>query len=1459
MDIEKLKTKIRAGLVDEQFALKTLLLESAFINRVSNDCFPDNTLKLSAASIEESADGASIIVRGTGVDYPFREMQTELVFYLEDVEAALKLTAKGNAVWTLDTGLPPFAESLAAALRFAATPEPTFFLYSHSEPGGAQAINFTGTIDLNLLTGGLASLAGRQWQPLAGTVILKNKGSELYEVDLVAPVSRHVDMIIGSVDELRFKIGSRISYNPLDDTTFIVPYIELGAELPFTAKGEKHKLPIAAQILNPDSGIRFTADLTSSIDAALDELKSLTNGAGFDDLLPDGNFELAEFLKFNEFFFDFNADLPNKIEFIGIVVQSAVPWSILHLAASNQDLVVQNVQLSFSIYDPFGVKNKWLIINGEISLGTAGTLVISTHCPEPVIHAHIKEGTTIKFTDILETFLGSPAGMPEIEVDLFSFSLSENEYSISLELEDDLPLLDEKIHIEECGFDIAHTSADGTRAAVRGKLRIADTDISLSADYPEENGGWKFQGTSGAGQEIHIGALIDDLTGKFGNVRLPSSVSEMIIENLIISFDTKNKDFNLSCEGRFPVEDKIIDIVLDIALVNDGTAYVCSFGGHLQIGTLVFALAFGADKDSGVFLATFGNSGGQSSLALKSFVENISSNTAKLIPESLKIEFKDALLAFSKTGGASKFIFGLETGAVINLSGLPLVGRQFPPEESIEVSKLQFLVASKDLAINELEIINSQLAQTMPDISALPAKALAQGFNLAAEIKFGDSDFPLGFPEVKQDNATAAGTNQPAPGVSDGVKWFTLQKSFGPVYFERIGVRYQDAVLSFLLDAALSAAGLTLSLDGLSVASPLDKFSPQFNLSGLGIDYENGDVEIGGAFLRTHVTESDGTEYDEYDGTAIIKTGQFNLAALGAYASLNGHPSLFVYAILDYPIGGPAFFFVTGLAAGFGYNRALLAPPIEEVAQFPLVAEAVANTGEPVDLAAELGKLQRYILPSIGDIFLAVGIKFTSFKMIDSFALLTFSFGHRFEMNLFGLSTMIVPTPTGGSAPTPLAEAQMALKATFIPDEGFLGVSAQLTSASYILSRDCRLTGGYAFYSWFSGEHEGDFVQTLGGYHPSFDVPAHYPKVPRLGFNWRVSDRITIKGNLYYALTASVLMAGGSLQAVWEDGDLSAWFNIGADFLISWQPYHYDARVYVNMGVSYSFSFFGRHHISVDVGADLHIWGPEFAGHAHIHLWIVSFDVSFGGSMPDTKPIDWKTFRTAFLPKDEEICSITVRDGLVKGTPDKTDLGIINPTRFSLLTNSVIPSNAAYAGKEITAAELGEVGEIGIGSMALAPENLVSIHKISITRDGENAETDFQFIPIKKNLPAALWGRNLKPELDGQTFIEDALTGFEVRPAKQPTPGETAAIDCRNLQYSDPKIISDAFNFETLKAFAAKSQTEPQRRREIKKSIINSNNRNQILQALGISDGIDLSDAVADAFLFAPVIEAAGN
>ncbi len=514
------------------------------------------------------------------------------------------------------------------------------------------------------------------------------------------------------------------------------------------------------------------------------------------------------------------------------------------------------------------------------------------------------------------------------------------------------------------------------------------------------------------------------------------------------------------------------------------------------------------------------------------------------------------------------------------------------------------------------------------------------------------------------------------------------------------------------------------------------------------------------------------------------------------------------------------------------------------------------GTAPPGDLADELGKIGQYLSPAVGEDFLAIGVKFSSFEMIESFALLTASFGRPFQLDLLGFSTLIIPTPEEGDLTTPLAEAQLALEASFIPDEGFLGVQAQLTPASYVLSKACRLTGGFAFFAWFDGEHAGDFVVTLGGYHPKFAVPSHYPRAPRLGFNWQVDRCIFIKGEAYFALCAHALMAGGYLEANYHSGSVQASFKAGADFLIAWKPYRYGADIYVDLGAKVGW-------ISVDAGADLHIWGPEFGGRAEIHLSIVSFKVSFGSaSSRQAKPIDWRAFKRSFLPADDKICSVNVTGGLIRKSEwNGKTYAVINPKELSLSTHAVIPSNHAYRGQGTGSPINTGATNIGIGSMAVGSDDLHSAHTIRITRQDANGndlpvEGDFKFTPIHKNAPSGLWGESLSPDLNGARFIENTLAGFQLTPAKPPKqPDETLTIDKCHLQDATTPAPR-TYAWKTIPRYRPSSAGDSVRRSEVAGSVDANSSRDNLLQALGFDPTADVNvdPSIADAFTIAPQV-----
>ncbi|MFB2970329.1 DUF6603 domain-containing protein [Aerosakkonema sp. BLCC-F183] len=705
--------------------------------------------------------------------------------------------------------------------------------------------------------------------------------------------------------------------------------------------------------------------------------------------------------------------------------------------------------------------------------------------------------------------------------------------------------------------------------------------------------------------------------------------------------------------------------------------------------------------------------------------------------------------------------------------------------------------------------------------------------------------------------------------IADNGAWLTVQKSFGTIHLEKVGLIYKTGEIHLTPQFIVQVSDFSLVLNGLSISTPLSNFSPNFNLDGFGLTYEKNSLNIAGAFLR-----KEREDYEEYLGMVTLgmqtkgsggKQKSLSLSAVGAYAYVNDEPSLFLYLAVDYPLGGPPEIFVTGLAGGFGYNRDLIVPPLGEITEFPLVAQALSGvgdlSGDPGEIINEqIESLSTYIPISLDAGFLAIGIKFTTYKLLDSFALLTLALSeNNFELNLIGISTLVVP-PSTSSNIDPVAVVQLALQARFSLAEGLLLVQAELTPNSYILSQKCHLTGGFAAAFWFAGEHEGDFVITLGGYHPSFKVPTHYPTVPRLGFNWQLDSHTSITGEGYFALCSHAVMAGGALKFSYKSGKVHASFEVGADFLICWKPYYYDisARIKISGGIGC---------ISVSVRVELHLWGPELGGKAKIDLWIASATVKFGdqGSR-DPLPIAWDEFKSSFLPEATEICSIAASKGLVKQLMrGEEEIWIINPTTLELVTDSFIPAKKAFTWDDEQSISTNT--GFAINPMGINSDDLETTHKVTISKGGnsEDAKGKFSFAPVTKAAPTGIWGNpnltdkgRLKlPEVNGQQFENGVFSGFRIIPAESPKAGESNTIGVEHLQ-NETSLIDNSYSWQTLEEFVANPSytEEPQKRDRIRETITTNSQRDALLQALGFDPSqVQIDSAIADSFVFAPQVK----
>lgn len=990
---------------------------------------------------------------------------------------------------------------------------------------------------------------------------------------------------------------------------------------------------------------------------------------------------------------------------------------------------------------------------------------------------------------------------------------------------------------------------------IQGIFHISGTMIDITLVLP-----FKTLELSGkqTGDPINVGSLIEGIGTTIGipGVTVPTFLHDLDLSGLALDYKTTGDLLTFSGVCQLTLADQSFQLALNIAL-SDGKG---TYGGILLVGQYQFALTVDttddttltaswktSDKADYLTFEAIADAFGfpppeipsDLDLALENVTFKYDFTNHSLVIEGQSANYGKAVFAALKEGstGTWRFFFGL--GAPnINLSNLPLIDRVLSGKETLEIKEIQVLIASaamdpsKPDEKQEITDFNNLIgldsgyptipSQGMPNQVALSAQFDFGGYVIPLSIGAGGSSpsvsappalsaprRPAAFTASQPALPTAVGAPTGSGGdaipqpskAADGATWFDIQKNFGPVHFQKVGVAYKGGVLWFLIDAALEAAGLEISVEGLSVGSSLSDFDPQFNIQGLGVDYRNGVVAIEGAFEKmppkAPVTL-------EFAGSAAIKLESVGISAIGSYAQFNGQTSLFVFAAVNGDFGGPGFFFVTGFCGGFGYNSKLRIPDQDQVFQFPFVAATsnpavLGNNPTPTQVLENImGGDDPWVTPSAGDIWLSGGIMFTTYEVINSTALLTAEFGNKFLLALIGLSRARFPMEGNQT----YAYVELQLESIFDPSDGLISFTAVLSPNSYLLDPACHLTGGFAMVFWYGpNPHAGDFVVTLGGYSPYFNVPAYYPKEPRLGFNWAVSSSVTISGGVYFALTPSAVMAGGELDARYHDGNLKAWFTAHADIIIWYNPFHFIADIGVNVGASYKVDLlFCSKTFSVELGADLTLWGPATGGTATIHWWVISFTVDFGADRtPQLEKQDWSQF-SKVLPAGGSAVKINPVSGLAPlpatakeadgGQQDAADaapaIWTVRSHNFRFTTQAVNPVTQLYLGDDTTPYKTGD--PLNIKPMELT--GLTSKQTVTIIDEesGQNVLGDNWTVTHQSgNLPSALWGTGKNTVLSsGSQLVGDQLTGFVIQ-VPDPTLGQgTGDISIADdLQY-DP-------------------------------------------------------------------------
>ncbi|MEU8547141.1 DUF6603 domain-containing protein [Streptomyces roseoverticillatus] len=938
----------------------------------------------------------------------------------------------------------------------------------------------------------------------------------------------------------------------------------------------------------------------------------------------------------------------------------------------------------------------------------------------------------------------------------------------------------------QTGVTLAGLAARWTLDA--GVLDVAGTWSSA--------GGWAFTAHAVALQPAAV-------MGHLG-IDVPEALRDLTIEELAVAFDTQGH-FTFACTTTLTVGE--IPLSLTVTVVTDRDGGSTQVSGILRLTVplddetervLEFAVDYSGDPTGRTLTARWAGTPGITS---REIAAALGLPIPAGVPAGLLPTLTSACLRYETRAGRLLLAATTEAGGGIvvasvpgppralvllvaanlsdlrptRLSQLPLVGDQVPQSADVGLTGIQFLVAGNALTTTQVQQVNADLDAVGWSGGKLPGtgSGLPKGAVLTLPYEIaGQAQDPLavsfgggGRKQLAVRNASAGGPESAA--------WVDIGRSFGPLHLQRIGAGFDSGKVLVMFDASMGAAGFTLGVTGLGIALDLDTMSAEPRLQGLSVDLRRNPLHIAGALVNRQPPPEHYKVLVE--GMLVVEMPRFGALALGAYQRRDdGMTSFFAFGRLKGTFGGPPPFRVTGFALGFGYNSSVRVPEQAEISGFPLVAGLDGDLpDDPLKTLPLLtGGASPWVSPAEGQIWLAGGIDFTSFEFVQARVLLLLEAGNALTLALIGRADASFPR----KGTKKYARIGVDLRIVYQSARGELAATAQLVD-SYVIDPSCVLTGGFAFYSWFGpSPHAGDFVLTVGGYHPDYKpVPSHYPLVPRLGFTWSLGSAVTVSGGAYFALTPNAVMAGGSLDVRYKAGNVEAWLTAQANLLIQWAPLHFRAGISVRVGARVKLLF----TVSGELGASLDLWGPPTGGTVTAKFVFIKVTVKFGADPSGPAALTWDEFRGQLLPPQAPLTAHAITGLLTDPDADpvlraaRIEAGeepwLADPSGFSFAVSTVVPTARARfntrdpeGGGTVDIRPMKTKGIDGLLHVTVEYSN-TRRRQVASWRSLPN-EDKWQIDAEHGTVPFALWGDPDVPQDKtlGQDPLLDHLTGLRI-------------------------------------------------------------------------------------------------
>jgi hypothetical protein len=593
--LQQLQNILLSGKVSEtQYALSTRLLNSAPIDALSSMYLQEMQIALEHYQIKPPDADARILITGTGTTLPFTGMNVEATFQLQGEDVQLLLHARGADGWNVSQSFPDLQYSPLALVAFAPAPQLFLASYDMSDEIRQGRLFFAGTLRLTSILKPLGSLFGLQGPRLAGSIEIHDG---LPGMALAATIQEPIDIGLSTRPTLTFEACSvpvRADDGQMPDT---LCFLRFRTEVPLRIQGKDVSLPLVATIYQPESEIVLSLDLARvnrTILAGLDELSSLVRGVDFAAQLPSlPNFRLADQVTLKDIFVRLNPAASSPLVSLGVSVQNAHSWTLLHDQVTGKAITLESVTLGITV--PLANARPSLALTGTIGLGAQGLFVLSLFAPDFTVVGGLAPGRSVRLREVIAYFSGEAgdSGIPAVEITAFDFSAQVGRhYTLHADVQGDWPLPLDVVDVRLKGIQalIVYHQETGIQATLSGSLTLAGVDFTLTASNAGTAAAWTFTADVAKKQPIRLSRVLNEL---LPGASRPDELPDLEFSDITIQFTPGTGAFSIrgssttTWELPFGVPDLTVSKV-DLALARlpgsgaESGPLTCSLALHIQ-------------------------------------------------------------------------------------------------------------------------------------------------------------------------------------------------------------------------------------------------------------------------------------------------------------------------------------------------------------------------------------------------------------------------------------------------------------------------------------------------------------------------------------------------------------------------------------------------------------------------------------------------------------------------------------------------------------------------------------------------------------------------------------------------------------------------------------------------------------------------------------------------------------